>query len=207
VSWLGHACALSRRAVLALGFSAGFGAASGSTDPLAGRFGGPFVLTTHEGARVSERSFRGRFMLIYFGYTHCPDLCPIDLAVIGAALERLGNAASAIQPLFISVDPERDTPAVLAAFVSSFDKRLIGLTGSEAEIAAVARLYRVHRVRYQPASGAAGDYAIDHGSLTYLMGRNGEFVTLLPHNTDAARMAAVLRHYVARAEEGGGNPD
>jgi protein SCO1/2 len=198
----GAGSGLSRRALLALGFSAAAGAACGATDPLAGRFGGAFVLTTHDGLRVSDESFRGRFMLIYFGYTHCPDLCPIDLAVIGAALDSLGEVADAIQPLFVSVDPERDTPAVLAPCVASVHKRLIGLTGSEADIAAVARLFRVHRVRYQPASAPSGEYGIDHGSLTYLMGRAGQFLTLLPHTTDAARMAAVLRRYLTAADSG-----
>jgi protein SCO1/2 len=193
---------LSRRALLALGFSGTAGTASSASDPLAGRFGGAFALTTHDGRQVSDESFRGRFMLIYFGYTHCPDLCPIDLALIGAALDSLGEAADAIQPLFVSVDPERDTPAVLAPFVASFHKRLIGLTGSEADIAAVARLYRVHRVRYQPASAAPGDYAIDHGSLTCLMGGDGQLLTLSPHNTEAARMAAMLRRYLTPVDAG-----
>ena len=110
-----------------------------------------------------------------------------------SALESLGAAAERVQPVFITVDPARDTPPVLAEYVESFHPRLIGLTGSEAEIAAAARAYRVHRVKYAPAHG--GDYAVDHGSLTYLMGPEGGFLTLIPHGASAERLAqALARH-------------
>ncbi len=172
----------------ALAASSGVG-----SDPLAKRFGGPFALTTHDGRRVTEADFRGRFLLVFFGFTRCPDVCPTALATMTSALESLGAAADRVQPVFITVDPARDTPPVLAEYVASFHPRLIGLTGSEAEIAAAARAYRVHRVKYAPAHG--GDYAVDHGSLTYLMGPDGGFLTLIPHGASAERMAqALARH-------------
>lgn len=180
---------------------AGTGPAPGTApapgaDPLAGRFGGPFTLTAHDGRRLSDTDFRGRFMLVYFGYTTCEDLCPLDLAVIEAALKELGPAADIVQPLFVTVDPARDTVPVMAAYVANFHPRLIGLTGSEPEIAAVARAYKVHRRKVRPAAGGPEAYIVDHGSLTYLMGPDGQFRTLVPHKTEAAAMAAVLRRYL-----------
>lgn len=165
-------------------------------DPLAKRFGGPFALTTHDGRRVTGADFRGWFLLLFFGYTRCPDVCPTGLATMAAALESLGAAADRVQPVFITVDPASDTPQALADYVASFHPRLIGLTGSEGEIAAVTRAFRVHRVKYQPAAG--GDYAVDHGSLTYLMGPDGGFLTLIPHGATPGRMADVLRRYLSR---------
>ncbi|MBL8590160.1 MAG: SCO family protein [Methylobacteriaceae bacterium] len=161
---------------------------------MAKRFGGPFALTTHDGRRVTEADFRGRFLLIFFGYTRCPDVCPTGLATMAAALDALGPRAERLQPVFVTLDPARDTPPALADYVASFHPRLIGLTGSESEIAAVARAFRVHRVKYQPAAG--GDYAVDHGSLTYLMGPDGGFLTLIPHGATPGRMADVLRRYL-----------
>ncbi len=165
-------------------------------DPLAGRFGGPFELTRHDGRRVHDTDFRGSFLLVYFGYTRCDDLCPLDLSVISRALDLLGPAATRIQPLFITVDPERDTPEALAAYVSGFSPRLVGLTGSEAEIAAVAKAYKVHRRKLKSDLGDQTAYIVDHGSLTFLMGPDGGFLTLLPHNTEPETMARVIGKYV-----------
>ncbi len=166
-------------------------------DPLAGRFGGPFSLIDHHGQRVSDDAYRGRFMLVYFGFTRCTDTCPVDLPTMAQALDALGPLAQRVAPLFITVDPAHDTPPVLAAYVAAFHPALIGLTGSEAEIAAVAKAYKVHRRKLTQPHHGAGDYAVDHGSLTYLMDRDGRFLTLLPHRTGAERMAAVLRSYLA----------
>ncbi|AMJ59029.1 SCO family protein [Bosea sp. PAMC 26642] len=179
---------------------AGHGApapASAMDDRLATRFGGPFTLTDHTGRRVSDRDFQGRFMLVYFGFTRCTDTCPIDLPTIAQALDAVGPAADKLVPLFITVDPGNDTPPVLAAYVAAFHPRLIGLTGSEAEIAEVARAYKVHRRKLTQPHHGASEYAVDHGSLTYLMGTDGRFVTLLPHNSGAGRLAAILRKYLA----------
>lgn len=172
-------------------------ASPAARDPLATQFGGPFALTDHTGKRVTDADFRGRFMLIYFGFTRCTETCPVDLPVIAQALDTLGPLAAKIAPLFISVDPVTDSPAVLSAYVASFHPRLIGLSGSEAEIAAAAKAYKVHRRKLTQAHHDHGEYTIDHGSLTYLMGPDGLFLTLLPHKTSPERMAAVLRKYLS----------
>src|SRR6476469_288823 len=129
--------------------------------PLEGAsMGGPCTLTDQNGRRVSDRDFAGKYRLIYFGYTFCPDVCPVDMQVIGAGLRRFeaedGARAARVQPIFISVDPARDTPAVLRQFVAAFHPRMIGLTGSEAEIAQVAREYRIYYAR-GAASPGGGD--------------------------------------------------
>ncbi len=190
---------ISRRGALLAGLAIAFAGplAAQVADPLADRFGGAFTLTAHNGKRVSDTEFRGRFLLVYFGYTRCPDVCPDDLLTMSAAIHGLGAVAERLQPLFISVDPARDTPDKLADYVESFHPRLIGLTGTEAEIAAVSRAYKVHRVKYTPANDPA-NYGVDHSSLTYLMGPDGKFRTLIPHNTSAERMRDVVLGYLQR---------
>lgn len=170
------------------------GGATAARDPLASRFGAPFSLLDHTGRRVSDGDFRGRFMLIYFGFSRCTDTCPADLLTIATALNSLGAEAEPIVPILITVDPANDTPAVLAPYVDAFHARLLGLTGTEAEIAAVAKAYRVHR---RKVARSAVDYSVDHGSLTYLMGRDGQFLTLLPHKTAPEALGAILRKYLA----------
>jgi cytochrome oxidase Cu insertion factor (SCO1/SenC/PrrC family) len=172
-------------------------AANPSPDRLAMQFGGAFTLTDHSGKRVGDTDFLGRFMLVYFGFTRCTDTCPVDLPIIAQAFDAIGPLAEKVAPLFITVDPAHDTPGVIAAYVAAFHPRLIGLTGSEDEIAAAAKAYKVHRRKLTQAHHAPGDYAVDHGSLTYLMGRDGRFLTLLPHNSGAERLAGILRKYLA----------
>jgi protein SCO1/2 len=118
-------------------------------------FGGPFALVDHDGRPRRDTDFRGRHLLVYFGYTSCPDLCPLGLDTIAQALDLLGPRADAVQPVFVTVDPARDTPEVLREYVASFDARLLGLTGSEADIRSVTKAYRVHRrlVRTAPDGG------------------------------------------------------
>lgn len=187
---------MSRRALVATLATGAIARRAAFADPLADRFGGPFALTDHHGRRVTDADFRGRYLLIYFGFTQCVDLCPVDMPVMADALDRLGAKADQLQPLFITVDPVNDTPAVLRDYVTAFHPRIVGLTGSEEEIAAVAKAYRVHRMNIpntpaqQQHSGHS--HTIDHGSLTYLMGPDGKFITLIPHGTDAARMADVI---------------
>jgi protein SCO1/2 len=116
---------------------------------------------------------------------------------MGEALKKLGREADGIQPLFITVDPARDTKELLADYVTSFHPRLLGLTGSEAEVADAVRAWKVHRVKYTPANDP-GSYGVDHSSLTYLMGPDGKFRTLIPHNTSAERMAEIVRSYLPK---------
>ncbi|MDA0341917.1 MAG: SCO family protein [Proteobacteria bacterium] len=161
-------------------------------------FGGPFTLVDHDGRAVSERSFAGRHMLVYFGYTFCPDVCPTDLTAIAAALDEIGPLAGKLQPLFVTVDPARDTAEVMRRYALSLHPALLGLTGTEAQVAGAAKAYRVHRRIFKVEGGDEDDYLVDHSSLTYLMGPNGQFVTMVPHGTAPERIAALLRKYLTR---------
>ena len=168
-----------------------------TSDPLAHRFGGPFSLIDQAGRPVTEASYRGKYMLVYFGFTHCGDTCPIDLSVMGQALDAIEPAlAEKIQPLFISVDPETDTPAILAAYTASFHPKLVGLTGPLQEIERVAKSYHVQRHMILHTATNGHPYFIDHGSLMFLMGPDGRFVSLFPHTTSMDMVANSLRQYV-----------
>jgi cytochrome oxidase Cu insertion factor (SCO1/SenC/PrrC family) len=153
--------------------------------------GGPFTLTDHTGERVTDQDFRGRSMLVLFGFTFCPDVCPSALQVMSAALDRLGPKADRFVPILITVDPERDTPVQLASYVQSFHPRLVGLTGTPAEIDAVVKAYRVYVRKVADPKSSAG-YSIDHTSLIYVMGPDGAYVTHFAHTTNADAMAERL---------------
>jgi cytochrome oxidase Cu insertion factor (SCO1/SenC/PrrC family) len=153
--------------------------------------GGAFTLTDSTGKRVTEQSFRGKYMLLFFGYTSCPDVCPAGLQLMAGALEKLGSKAERITPVFISVDPERDTPDKLAGYVKNFDPRLVGLTGTPEEIAAVAKAYKVYYAK-APNKEHPDDYTMDHTSIVYVMDPNGEFVTHFTPATSVDEMAAKL---------------
>jgi cytochrome oxidase Cu insertion factor (SCO1/SenC/PrrC family) len=161
-----------------------------------GHVGGPFALVDHAGKTRTDAEFRGKLMLVYFGYTTCPDICPTDLMQIGLAVDKLGEAAAQVQPLFVSVDPERDTKDVLAAYVGSFSPRIIGLTGTPEQIRAVADSYKAYYARYTPPDGAV--YLIDHTGFIYLMGRSGEYLGFFPPGTSADRMVEIIRQNLAR---------
>jgi protein SCO1 len=154
-------------------------------------YGGPFSLTASDGTTVTEQSYRGRVLIVYFGYTFCPDACPTALAEIAAALDALGPDGAAVQPLFITIDPRRDTAAVLAEYLKAFHPRLLGLTGAPAEIAALARRYGVI---YERAEGDDDDdnYLIDHTSSIYVMGRNGAIARTLPGDRPGAAIAEAV---------------
>src|ERR1700684_2728191 len=155
-----------------------------------GTVGGPFTLTDQNGRRRSDRDFRGKLMIVYFGYTFCPDVCPADLMAITQALDALGPAADGVQPIFITVDPERDSK-LLAEYVRAFHKSLIGLTGSPEEIRKVANAYKAF---YTKVPGTRdGDYAIDHAGVIYLMGRRGEYLGFLAPQTGPEKLTEILR--------------
>jgi protein SCO1 len=158
--------------------------------------GGPFHLTDPAGKSVTDATYRGRWMLVYFGYTSCPDVCPTELATIAAALHQLGPEADRVAPLFITIDPARDTPQVLSAYVRLFDRRLIGLTGTPAEIAEAARAYRVYYAKL--ATGEESAYLMDHSSFIYLMGPDGSFEDLFRPGAGAADIATSIRSRIAR---------
>ncbi len=161
-----------------------------------GPIGGPFTLTDHTGKRRTDAEFRGKLMVIYFGYTNCPDICPADLTSITLALDQLGDAADAVQPVFITLDPERDTPADLAAYLTAFHPRLIGLTGTPEEIRKVATAYKTYYVRAGNADGAA--YAVDHSAFIYLVGSDGRYLGFFPPSTTPERLSDVIRQMLSR---------
>jgi protein SCO1/2 len=153
--------------------------------------GGPFSLVDSSGKTVTDSEFRGRWMLIYFGYTFCPDVCPTELQVVAASLDKLGSQAAKLAPIFITVDPERDTPAAMGEYVKLFDDRLIGLTGSQAQVTAALRAYRVYAVKSE--SKASSSYLMDHSSFLYLMGPDGTLQTLFKPGTSADDIANTVR--------------
>ena len=145
--------------------------------PQAAAVGGPFTLTDGDGKTVTAASLHGKYLLVYFGYTFCPDVCPTTLADVAQALDTLGTAADRVQPLFITVDPARDTPAVMQRYVTAFSPRIEGLTGTPDEIAAVAKKYHVYYARHQEPG--TQDYTMDHSSVLYVMGPDGGFVGIV----------------------------
>lgn len=184
---------------LAVALTAAACDSGGAEPPLKdARIGGAFTLTDQDGRRVSERDFAGRYRIVYFGFSHCPDVCPTDLALIGQALGRLEKrrpaAGARVQPLFITVDPERDTPAALKPYVAAFHPRLIGLTGTPAEITDVARKFGIYRSK-EPA-GAGGGYNVQHNRIVLLFGPRGEPIAILPHEQGPDAMAAELERWV-----------
>jgi protein SCO1/2 len=184
---------------LLLGLAAAACSGGGAEPPLEGsKIGGPFTLTAHTGQRASDTNFRGKYLILYFGFSHCPDICPTDLVQIGQGLRRFEKAdparAARVQPFFITVDPERDTPAVLRDYVAAFHPRLIGLTGTPKEIADVTRKYGILNSK-QKVEGASG-YTINHSRYTYLFGPKGEPIALLPQDEGAEAVAAELDRWV-----------
>lgn len=153
--------------------------------------GGPFSLVGADGKPVTDRDFRGRYMLIFFGFTHCPDICPAELQVIAQALEQLGDKAKKAVPIFITLDPERDTPEAMANYVKSFGPNFVGLTGSPEAIAAAAKAYRVAYSKVENKD-SAGDYSVDHSALAYLMDPEGRYVTHFSYGLSADQMAEKL---------------
>ena len=154
--------------------------------------GGPFSLVGPAGRPVTDRDFRGQFMLIYFGYTTCPNHCPIMLTMTTAALERLGPRARQVQPIFITVDPEHDTPEIMGRYTNRFSERILGLTGSPAQIESVERAYGVHTL-FRRTGTAPGAYVIDHPSVFYLVGPDGRFIAELQADGGADDLAASIR--------------
>lgn len=160
-----------------------------------GPIGGPFTLVDHTGRLRSDTEFRGKLMLIYFGYTYCPDVCPTDLMAISEAIDSLGTAGETIQPIFITIDPERDTVAHLAEYVSAFHPRLIGLTGAVEQIRAVALSYKAYHAKVKDERGE--DYAIEHTGVIYVVGRSGQYLGFIPPQTTPDRLIEILQRQLA----------
>jgi protein SCO1 len=153
--------------------------------------GGPFSLIDHNGRRVTDKDFLGRPILVFFGFTFCPDICPSGLQVIAAALDKLGPKAERIVPLFITIDPERDTPEQLKSYLASFHPKLVGLSGTVAEITDVAKKYRVYFKKIKDEKSSA-DYTMDHSTIVYLMDAKGQFVAHFSHSTSADKLSEGL---------------
>ncbi len=165
------------------------GASTGTPD-----IGGPFTLQTTDGRTVTERTYRGKWVAIFFGYTSCPDACPTALSNMSVALEKLGKDAEKIQPLFVTVDPDRDTSRVLAGFVQSFDHRIVGLLGTRAQIDAAAKAYRAF---YQLHKEQGDGYTVDHSAYFYLMDPDGKFANVVEGTTPGDQMAEKIGKLIA----------
>ncbi|QNA85832.1 SCO family protein [Sphingomonas sp. So64.6b] len=167
--------------------------------PLEGAaIGGPFTLTDQDGRQVSDTAYKGKYRIVYFGYTFCPDVCPVDVQNLGAGLRLLEKSdpglGAKIVPIFISVDPERDTPAALKQFVSAFHPRMVGLTGSPEAIAKVAKAFAIYYKKGDPAPG--GGYLMDHSRVAYLMDPDGKPLALLPQDGKPEAIAIELKRWV-----------
>jgi protein SCO1/2 len=189
------------RPILFLSLALSLAACSGGSEepPLKGAaIGGPFTLTNQDGRQVSDRDFAGRYRIMYFGFTHCPDVCPTDLAVIGQALRRFEKSdpdrAARVAPIFVSVDPERDSPAVLKEYVAAFHPRLVGLTGTPKQVAEMVKRYGAYGAKGDPTAG--GGYNVNHSRVAELIGPDGAPIALLPYDKGADAVAAELERRV-----------
>ena len=158
------------------------------------KIGGAFDLFDHNGKRRTNSDFRGQFMLIYFGYSYCPDVCPTALQIMSTALQFLGKKAASIQPIFITVDPKRDTPEHLKDYVKNFYPGMVALTGTEDSIKEAAKKYRIYfsKAPQDKTQSNSDDYLIDHSSIVFLMGRDGKYITHFNHQTNAKAMAKII---------------
>jgi protein SCO1/2 len=187
--------------MLCLWVALALAACSGAPEepPLKGAaIGGPFALTDQDGRAVTERDFAGQYRIMYFGFTHCPDVCPLDLAVIGQALRRFEKSdperAARVAPIFVSVDPERDTPPVLKEYVAAFHPRLVGLTGTPRQVAETVKRYGAYGEKGERSEG--GGYLVNHSRIAELIGPDGAPIALLPYEKGAEAVAAELDRWV-----------
>jgi len=163
------------------------------------QIGGPFALIDQDGRPRTDADFRGKLLLVYFGYTYCSDICPTDLQAISTAIDKLGPAGESVQPLFITVDPEHDTPEAIKLYVSLFHPRLVGLTGSAKQIKAIARAYKVYYAKNEESKKF--DSVIDHSGFVFLVGRDGKYLGFFPPGTLADRMIDSLRQQLAVTQQ------
>ena len=171
-----------------------------SPGPESGRsadiIGGPFSLTDDRGNAVTEHSFPGKYLVVYFGYATCPDICPATLNTLAASLDRLGRKADLVQPLFVTIDPVHDTPSVLHRYVSAFSPRIVGLSGTVDEMAKIADQYRVVRVVHH-AAGTPATTTLDHSSVLYVIAPDGKFIAPIPADASEMVMAQAIARYVS----------
>jgi cytochrome oxidase Cu insertion factor (SCO1/SenC/PrrC family) len=163
------------------------------------QIGGPFALIDQDGRPRTDTDFRGKLLLVYFGYTYCTDVCPTDLQAISAVIDKLGAAGESVQPLFITVDPEHDTPEAIKLYVTLFHPRLVGLTGSAKQIKVIARAYKVYYAKNEESKKF--DSVIDHSGFVFLVGRDGKYIGFFPPGTSADRMFDSLRQQLAVTQQ------
>ena len=161
------------------------------------QIGGPFELTDHLGNRVTDATYKGTYMLVFFGYAFCPDVCPTTVSTISSALDELGADAEKITPLFVTVDSERDTPEYLKEYLEYFHPAIIGLSGNPKQIKSIAKGYGVYYAKAVEEGGDPEDYLMDHTSIIYLMDRDGQYVAHFSHDTAPADMAAKIKSILA----------
>ena len=159
--------------------------------------GGPFTLEDQYGKRRSLADFRGKFVLLYFGYTFCPDICPTDLAAMAQAIRTLDAAGHVLQPIFVTLDPERDTRELLRNYAAAFHPRFVALRGSEEEVRRVATAYKIYFEKVRPPGSSV--YLIDHMAFVFLLDRDGRYVAFFPPGTTAERMAVMVCEVLASA--------
>lgn len=162
--------------------------------------GGSFSLSAPDGSTVTDETYRGKWLLVFFGYTSCPDLCPMTLNAIAGVLETFGAAAGQLQPIFITVDPDRDTPDVMVKFTKSFDPRIVGLTGSTQQITAVEKKYGAYSELHK-AGAASQNYLVDHSTYIYIMSPLGKFVRAVAFDTPSDQISQSLRQLMAQTGE------
>lgn len=190
-----RALILALIAVVAIAFGARLAVWNGGSHSDVGAIGGPFVLTDQDGAQVTDKSWPDKLKLIYFGYTFCPDVCPTTLGTMAQALDLLSPAErAALQPVFITVDPERDTQAAMKDYVAAFMPDLVGLRGDADQTQTAMKAYKVYAAKVKSDDPTA--YTVDHSSIIYLMGKDGAFLHYFAHGTTAADIAAGLRKYL-----------
>jgi protein SCO1/2 len=189
-------------ALVAFALIAGAAPARAATSTMT--IGGPFTLSTPDGTTVTDQTYRGKWLLVYFGYTFCPNSCPTTLLAVAMALKKLGPDAAQVQPLFITVDPQRDSPKVMRQYVESFDPRIVGLAGTPQQIAAAAQEYGAYYVQH-PTGPGPDDYVMDHSTYLYVMDPLGEFVRAFDPDTSDDRIADALRALIAQGRHQGAN--
>ena len=174
---------------------------SGTETATGGQVGGAFSLTDHTGRLLHDTDLHGHLLVVYFGFTQCPEACPTTLSMLTRAMKLLGDKADQVTLVFITVDPERDTPAVLKEYLVNFDKRIVGLTGTPQQIADLQKAYKVYSAKkstgnVSASSPADKNYTVDHSSYMYLMDREGNFLNVLPYNSTEQDVVQFLTRYL-----------
>ena len=164
-----------------------------------GQIGGTFALTDHDGKLVHDYDFHGHLLLVYFGFTQCPDTCPLTLQMLTKTMELLGDKANQVTPLFITLDPSHDTPAVLKDYLTNFDKRIVGLTGTEDQVKDVENIFKVYAAKKgNNEKDSSAGYTIEHSSYIYIMDKDGKFLAVQPFNAPEAEMARMVARYLSQ---------